>query len=152
MVSQAMEESSLKELRALLKSSLMLKRGKLTSVGYRPVCAICNQPIVESPDMHEAILTRGDVQGSDYLTKIMVKENCVLVHTGGKGTSECHALAHTKVGRRKLTRYLIDVEGLENIKSWLKEMDSLLTSGIAQERLRMVQEVFSESTRREDAV
>ncbi len=94
-----------------------------------PVCAICEQPIFEGESiaMHEAILSRGDVQGmSDEVKKaIMVKENCVLLHN-----DPCHLQeGHTKAGRQECINYLIRIEGREALIKFLEALAPHFKSG-----------------------
>ena len=76
-----------------------------------------------TPDMHESILTRGDVQGMSLENrhKIFVKENSVLVHHG-----DCHIEAATREGRKKCIRHLIEFEGREAITNWLVSLYSYM--------------------------
>jgi hypothetical protein len=94
-------------------------------------CPICRQPVSNSRpfDMHEAILTRGDVQGCrpEVQDAIMVRQNCVLVHH-----EKCHELAATDWGQLKCLQHLILFEGFGAIFTWLNQMDELLKGNQAQ--------------------
>ena len=94
-------------------------------------CPICRQPVSNSRpfDMHEAILTRGDVQGCrpEVQDAIMVRQNCVLVHH-----EKCHELAATDWGQLKCLQHLILFEGYSVICTWLNQMDELLKGNQAQ--------------------
>jgi len=83
-------------------------------------CPICRQPVSNSRpfDMHEAILTRGDVQGCrpEVQDAIMVRQNCVLVHH-----EKCHELAATDWGQLKCLQHLILFEGYSVICTWLNQ-------------------------------
>jgi hypothetical protein len=125
--------------RVSLKHSLFLKRGKLTSKGWRPICAICGQPIMEQPDMHEAILTKGNVQGSFLREELLnTEENCVLVHPGGKNLDSCHSKAHTKRGRELAIRHLLRYKNHDQIIQWLDKLVPHFKSGIVYERMAEV--------------
>ncbi len=84
-----------------LTNRLVLRRGTfLTRRGLKPVCAICQQPILDSNcDTHEAIFTRGDVMGLDFSLRHIVFHACNSVlrhhtcnakqyHTAGHGSED----------------------------------------------------------------
>jgi hypothetical protein len=121
--------SSITVIRNSLKSQLMVDRGELTTAGWLPICPICNEP-VRMPDMHEVIITRGDVQGSSVVhqLKIFVRENCVLVHPG------------------KCILHLVEKEGLIVILQYLAEMEGVLPRELLNEAINLVQHVNQNST------
>jgi len=116
----------------------MGERGELTAGGWLPICPICREP-VSGPDMHEAIITRGDVQGygEEIRSLIHVRENCVLVHSG-----KCHIEAAMEEGKRKCILQLLEKEGL-NVLYWLLKFDKI-TGGLLNDRLRIVTAVYTE--------
>lgn len=133
-----MEEISLKQQRRMLKASLSTNRGKLAAGGWYPLCAYCGKPMKYGYDMHEAILTRGDIRGNPELSPlIMVKYNCCLVCHG-----KCHIESATRDGRRKMIMYLISWEGYNNIINWLESIPTI--SGQAMNAIRLVTEVNNE--------
>jgi len=79
--------------------------------------------------MHEAILTRGDVQGCrpEVQDAIMVRQNCVLVHH-----EKCHELAATDWGQTKVSPTPDLIRGFGAIFTWLNQMDELLKGNQAQ--------------------
>lgn len=83
-------------------------------------------------EMHEVLITRG-MWGSLPLELIMVAENCVLVHPGGKNFGSCHQIAHTREGRRTCARYLIAQVGRPAIQAWLDSLRAVAVSGVVQE-------------------
>lgn len=109
--------------------------------GFLPRCAICGKLLRNGSDMHEALITRGDIRGREDLTKyIMVKENCVLVCPGGSGGS-CHRKAETKEGRKICIKHLFNFVPFMDIVSFLKAMDDLMKGPTPHERLAEVQEL-----------
>jgi hypothetical protein len=123
-----------------LKSKLSRTRVLLFEGAFRPICAYCNQAIVESkPDMNEVFITRGDIQGRKEILSpmIMVKENCVLVHNG-----DCHTKAHTTDGQVKCIKHLITYEGFDKINEWLLEMRNQMVSSTPCDARRLLKEIY----------
>jgi hypothetical protein len=121
------QDEAIQVLRGRLKVELMELRGALTTLGWKPVCPICNLPIL-TPDMHEAIITRGDAMKSNLQDhpRLYVAENCVLVHPG-----RCHSDAATRRGQDLCIRNLLKYTSLERINAWLETLkcDGLLSEG-----------------------
>ena len=69
-----------------------------------------------SADLHEVILTRGDVQGLEESLRnnIFVAENCALVHTGA-----CHQKAHTREGQLACVLSILEFHNFEDVLAWL---------------------------------
>ena len=125
------------ELRRALKVSLIRERGAIHGGMIIAKCAYCNSYNSKAEyDMHEVIITRGHISGSVLQGKIMVRENCVLVHHG-----DCHIKAATRDGRKRCIEHLLKYEGYIKIKEWLLEMDSSLKSNLALDKLRLVKEI-----------
>ena len=104
-----------------------------------PDCPICGFAL-RFPDMHEVILTRGDVQKmpDEVKEKIYVRENCVLVHT------RCHQQAATENGQRKCIEHLLKHEGYSKIIEWLESLKGLFTSGgLIDEAQYLVQRIYN---------
>ena len=129
-------------LRNCLKSEMMEARGKLTALGWLPICPICDEP-VEKPDMHEVLLTRGDVQGlkEHQKLRIFLPENCVLVHPG-----KCHLEAATREGARKCVVNLIEHEGIKAIQEWLGWFRGLLPDELLTSAFYMVAQADRENS------
>jgi hypothetical protein len=130
------EREALAMRRNRLKSERMIDRGTVTPLRWKPVYPICNLP-VEFPDMHEAILTRGDVAHAnplDVRPMAYVRENCVLVHPG-----KCHLTAATKVWQVKCIRRLIEHEGLGRILAWLCEIEEHFSGSQVMDAKRAVE-------------
>jgi hypothetical protein len=90
-------------------------------MGYLPLCAVCSLP-VRYPMVIEVLVpdTRGGTEMDAERKACWVPENCVLIHPG-----ECYKTAVTYAGRLVCTRSLIQAEGVERIRAWLREMDAL---------------------------
>jgi hypothetical protein len=132
-----MESSLLEQSRIQLKLSLFYGRSVITTYGLRPICAVCGLAIYEDPDMHEAIMTRAVVQGSD--ADIMVKQNCVLVHPGGS-SGKCHSKAQTKEGRRLCIEHIIYYLGYNSVRQWIESLSEQLSPITIRERLSFIEE------------
>lgn len=110
--SDKLKQASDRGARNALKLELAARRSVFVpKIGMRPVCGICDEPIIESPDMHEALITKA--QGT-YLPSSVLNcaGNCVLVHPGGK-TGGCHAIAHTEEGYVKCAMHIYKYEGID---------------------------------------
>ena len=120
--------------RKVLRAKLYQERCDLLRGGY-PICPICRKPITRSTGfhLHEAIITRGDVQRlpKGLRDEIFVPENCVILHPN------CHICADTKRGRRICARHLLRTEGYENILKWLVDMN-LYGKGVFGEAVQLV--------------
>ena len=124
------------ESRNELKLQLLRERSILAAGSFAPICPICGHGVGFAMDMHEAIITRGDLSGSIYQEKIMVAENCVIVHH-----ETCHSVAQTNTGQRRCIKNLLFHEGYINIHKWLIELDSCLKGNQALDALRLVKEI-----------
>ena len=126
-----MDSDLLADVRMQLKHNLKTSRVTIWKGRVVPVCAICKGGITGGMEMHEALFTRGNVRGNkDLLVKIMVRENCLLLHPG-----DCHKRAHTKLGRLICLEYLERVEGAKAIKDFLVMMNELMVTELGSERL-----------------
>ena len=114
--------------RSVLKEILLRSRGEYSPKwGFLPTCPLCLKilRITDSADLHEALITRGDVRGSPYREQIFTAENCVLVHhichmgIAGRGGNETF---------EKCARYLVKWEGLEAVCDWLTQMTAVFPS------------------------
>jgi hypothetical protein len=89
-------------------------------------------------DLHEAILTRGDIPKKKQ-TLIMVAENCVLVHR-----DLCHKGAATLHGQVRCISHLIKHEGMEKIETWLNCVALELKGNQAQAALIWVRAIHNQ--------
>jgi hypothetical protein len=126
----------------LLKLELARTRGAWTPGGFKPLCAVCGEAIQGGFEMHEVLITRAAWRGLPEQL-IMVRQNCVLVHPGGKGFGSCHLDAHTGVGREKCVRHLLEYEGYENVMAWLESLGGEAVSGGVEEALWIVKRFCS---------
>ena len=106
--------------RIALKRRLLDERRVMRRSGsrmeYVNACEICGNAVA-ALDLHEVIISRGDVRGNDeLLCKVTESElNVALV------CQRCHAeLADTDWGHRLLTDRLIDRYGSRAIVNWIK--------------------------------
>jgi len=87
--------------------------------GMLPLCALCGKHLNgNGGEMHEALITRGEVMGTDLMTAIMVRENCVILHP------LCHRKAHTSENRIKCAEYLLQWELKEVIDAWIERISA----------------------------
>ena len=88
--------------------------------------------------MHEAIITRGDVQGSseDVRKYIQNRNNCVLVHPG-----KCDEMAHTVPGKTKCVQHLIQEEGKASVIAFLEGLDEITRGHTAQSEIQFIKEI-----------
>jgi hypothetical protein len=93
--------------------------------------------------MHEAIITRAMWVGLPE-ELIMVRENCVLVHPGGKNSNTCHQLAHTDYGRRECVWQLFNTVGHDKVMVWLEGLREVATSSVVSDAMRLVERYWSE--------
>lgn len=137
-----MAMTSLARQRNGLKSKLSRSRVRLHLGKYLPICAGCDGVITGKPPMHEAFISRGDVQGGRerLLPLIMVKENCVLMHIG------CHVFANTEAGQQNCIKHLITYEGYDVISDWLIEMKNQMITSIPCDARRLLKEVYYDPT------
>ena len=97
----------------LLKSRRVRTPGTMT---WNVFCPICDQP--GPTDMHENIVTRGNVAGQgDIQSLIWAEENCNLVHAG-----ECHERAQTGPGRLLCAKELVTRYGTERLHAWVNSL------------------------------
>lgn len=99
---------------------LVKLRGKyIPAQGVNPICAICDQPILDDPDMHEALITRADVEKMKDKDWIMHRCNCVLLH------HSCHMKIIGHGGDewfKKCAIHLVEVEGIDSVVDWFMTM------------------------------
>lgn len=84
--------------------------------------------------MHEAIITRGDVQGLDTDLQALIydRHNCVLVH------QECHDHSIKDV----CIKHLIEKEGYSHIMSWLGLWEGILPDAMVKERMNRLNQLY----------
>lgn len=113
---------------------LFLERGELVGTNWLPICPVCGKPILAG-DMHEVILTRGDIQSlsPELQAMIYTRQNCVIVHT-----INCHVLANQKQEQEKCIAYLIEKEGVESILEWLNSISQQIDSSQVSDAIRKV--------------
>lgn len=83
--------------------------------------------------MHEVILTRRDVMGTDVMRSIMVRENCVLVH------QKCHTKANEF--RHLCIENLLEEEGKDAIIEWLESLRPYFKTGLIDEKISLVESI-----------
>lgn len=83
--------------------------------------------------MHEAIITRRDVMGTNAKQYIMVRQNCVLVH------QDCHMRANEF--RHLCIEHLLEEEGKDAIIEWLESLRPLFKTGLVDEKISLVESI-----------
>lgn len=129
-----MHEDTVTEVRRKLKQTLYKRRVEWTKQGYQPLCAICGEPPRGGAlQMHESLITRGDVQGNTELGyDIMTRYNCVLVH------SDCHEYANTEEGKILCAKNILKWEKYKSVRRWLGCMRGMMNSTIPTEAIRLL--------------
>ena len=93
-------------------------------------------------DLHEALITRGDIQGNRALAPLVyVRENCVLVHHG-----KCHEYAATTEGQRVVAAHLLYWMDLQPLMDWLNRLEDEFVGTTITEAKNLITEVANEST------
>lgn len=74
-------------------------------------CPVCTHPLVEPIDMHEALVSKGDVQGWPKSWKVIIFNifNCVLIHR------HCH---EEWPSREEMWKYKCTLFKEDEIKKW----------------------------------
>ncbi len=126
----------------LIQTRIDLARGGM--VGFTPRCAICGKLLEQGCDMHEAIITRGDIMKQPSLSDlIMVEENCVLVCPGGGG-GKCHRKAHTREGQILAIKQILTFIPYHYIQTFLIGLDAEMKGNQAIQALALVLSIWSE--------
>lgn len=89
--------------------------------GKLVICPICDEPIIGLGDLHEALITKGDVMKSKEKDAINSRYNCVHRHNTCPNQKGSHTPGHGGPETfKKCVRALIKYEGYEAIKEWLE--------------------------------
>jgi hypothetical protein len=106
-------------------------------------CPFCNRGVyLTNGDLHEALITRGQVRGHIQQDFIYSRYNCILrhhetafcSHTGGVGGN---------INFEKAARYLAKWEGYQPIHAWLSEAKNIWPV-VGAEALRRFEGVFGD--------
>lgn len=108
---------------------MLEKRGIIRQSSLRLECGVCGTLIdhLDAAEMHEALLTRGDVQGQpQFAHYVFHRCNVVFRHNVCPGGQFKHEGGHggQDVWERCL-RHLVKYEGLEDVSMYLLEMSSI---------------------------
>lgn len=109
----------------------------MTPWGTRvPVCALCHNA-VKQPELHEALITRGMVDGAAFevAMQIYVPENVVFVH------SECHVQIGMESHRHLALWDLLLWNGHARELAYLKYMQSVLTPSTVGPALALLKQI-----------
>lgn len=139
---QNMEKDFLTQLRRTLKVTEWSRRSKpdLSDpwLGFYPTCPMCRKSLGSGGvEMHEALITRGDVQGLPFESQVQiyVPANIVLVHP------HCHYKAQwCKRGKRIAARDILRWNGDINVYGFLFTMANKFDSSAAVEAGRRLSE------------
>lgn len=105
-------------------------QGERRLAGRPGRCAVCGEALTDSMEMHEVLLTKGDVQGAPAPVKSLINSrfNCVLVHP------LCHPKAqHEHQAFMRCIQQLILYNGYEQVAAWLSNMGAILKGGQVKE-------------------
>lgn len=126
--------------RIYLKVMLAASRGVyFPGKGRVLICPYCQKEIQGEPPMHEALISRKQVEKSPYADIIMSRNNCILPCT------ECHSKmvgVGGDTGFEIAARHLVEKEGYDNVRGWLTWV-SLTFKQIGAEALRRFDAVFT---------
>lgn len=139
---QSMENTYSSQLRRTLKLTEWSRRSKPDLnepwIGFYPTCPICRKSFATGGvEMHEALITRGDVQGLPFeaQVQIFVPENVTLVHP------HCHQKAQwLERGKRIVARDILRWNGDINVYAFLFVMANKFKSSAAVEAGRRLSE------------
>lgn len=127
--------------RDLLKLRLISERGMfIPGKGQHCICPICKQPILGEADLHEAIITRGQVAGTARAKadEIFSQYNCVLRHnvcpTGASHTPGIGSNTDFK----NCLEQIVEFEGYSALLEWLDKMTAIYPVVAAQACKRVV--------------
>lgn len=133
-----------KESRKLLAISLRQSRGIFSrKTGRRyPVCPFCNKSLVDPGDLHEALISRGQLRGHKDLDLIYSRYNCIERHHNSSGCNHGGGIGGDE-SFRKAALYLASWEGESQVRTWLERM-ALIFPQIGKEALRRFNSVMEE--------
>ena len=123
--------------RNVLKQHLMLSRARITEDGVFPVCPWCNEPINgNGPDLHEAIISRGEARGNKALLEEVTTSpyNCVLVHH-----DEHIDEGDTRENDDKAILQLLEHYGVNLILHWLHSIRPITKGRLVDDKIRRVE-------------
>ena len=112
--------ASFKDARRRFRAALYHERAEMfyrPELRYVAVCDICDYPLLDAFDMHEVIITRGDVSKRHQQHLIFAKYNCVLLHP------ICHQRhGHSTDFDVRLVGKLVERYGQDSIEEWLRSL------------------------------
>lgn len=128
--------------RNVLKQHLMLTRAEVTEDGFCPVCPWCGDAITRNgPDLHEAIISRGEARGNHELLDEVINSpyNCVLVHH-----SEHIDEGDTRENDDKAILQLLEHYGVNVILHWLYSLKEITKGRLIDDKIRRVEALAAE--------
>lgn len=126
--------------RNVLKQHLIRTRAEITLDGVYPVCPFCGDPIYpgrgDGPDLHEAIISRGESRGNARLQQEILTSpyNCVLVHH-----AEHIDKGDTKENDDKAILQLLEHYGVNLIIHWLNSLKTMTKGRLVDDKIRRVE-------------
>lgn len=117
-----------------------------TTLGTGLECCYCYEvsPINDDNpanmfDVHEIILSRGDIMGTppNMILEIMDEHNCGWIHR------KCHQFAEGGNGRLRGILYLMRYEGVTAVKEWCRKMNEQLLQTSFMNDIILVEEFMS---------
>lgn len=100
------------------------------------MCPFCQKPITKGQryDMHEGLISRGQVQKSGREVLVFHPCNLVFRHNDSHGCSHSGGIGGNK-GFEISARYLVEHEGYHEVRAWLMSMVTEF-SQVGEEALR----------------
>ena len=125
MIADILQHSYALNSRMQLKARLMEQRGIYLRLNQKVwLCPICKAPIYphRRMDLHEALLTRGDVQGNkEWAWLIYSPFNCILRHADTRDCWHTPGVGGDDVFR-SCAEQLVQYEGYDKVKEYLTAM------------------------------
>jgi hypothetical protein len=130
--------------RDLLKITLRLRRGVFSRKNGRkyPICPFCDKPLIDIGDLHEALISKGQIRGHAQSSLINSRFNCIERHHDSGGCSHTGGIGGDEAFE-KAARYLAKWEGEKNVRNWLIEMCGTFPQ-VGKEALQRFNSVFPE--------
>lgn len=128
------------ESRNVLKSRLIRERSVWSSAGIAPICPFCGKAIIQDgPDLHEAIISRGEARGNKALLEIVVRVewNVVLVHH-----SVHISEGDTRENDDLAILQLLEFYGIVRLVDELSKLKSITKGSLIDDKIRRIYSLY----------